>query len=66
MTEKLESESETSVDIDSCLGIIPTTTRGIQETASFRSTITSILSIEHIIDLAHEADIGPLAIGYWQ
>ena len=54
------------MNIDACLGIIPTTTRGIQETAGFRSTVASVFGIEDIIDLAHEADIGPLAIGYWQ
>ena len=66
MKDVLESDGEARVDIDACLGIIPTTTRGIQETASFRSTIARILGVEDIIDLTHEADIGPLAIGYWQ
>ena len=54
------------MDIDACLGIVPTTTRGIQETAGLCTTIASILGVEDIIDLAHEADIGRLAIGYWQ
>ena len=63
---KLESDIKTGMDIDACLGIVPTTTRGIQETAGLCTTIASILGVEDIIDLAHEADIGPLAIGYWQ
>ena len=54
------------MDIDSCLGIVPTTTRGIHETAGLCSTVASVFGIEDIIDLAHEADIWPLAIGYWQ
>ena len=63
---KLESDIKTGMDIDACLGIVPTTTRRVRETASFCSTIASVFSVEDIIDLAHEADIGPLAIGYWQ
>ena len=66
MKDVLESEGEAGMDIDACLGIIPTTTRGIQETASLCSSVASVFGIEDIIDLTHEADIGPLAIGYWQ
>ena len=54
------------MDIDACLSIIPTTTVVIHEAACFRSTIARILSVEDIVDLAHEADVGVSAIGDWQ
>ena len=61
MTDRLECDGETSVNIDACLGIIPTATRGVCESTGLCSTVARILGVEHIIDLAHEADIGPLA-----
>jgi hypothetical protein len=54
------------MDINARLGIVPATTAAVHKAASFCATIIRILGIEDIIDLAHEADIGPLAIGYWQ
>ena len=62
----LECNREASVDIDARLGIVPTATATIGEAACLRATIIRILGIEDIIDLTHEADSGPLAMGDWQ
>jgi hypothetical protein len=62
----LKLDREASVDIDARLGIIPTAAAAIGEAASFCTTVIRILGIEDIIDLTHEADSGPLAMGDWQ
>ena len=46
------------MDIDACLGIVPTATATIHKAASLRTAIIGILGIEDIIDLTHEADVG--------
>ena len=61
----LEGNRKASMDIDARLGIVPAATATVHKSASFCATIIRILGIEDIIDLAHEANIGPLAIGYW-
>ena len=66
MKDVLESDGEASVDIDARLGIVPTTTAAIHEAACFSTTVIGILGVEDIVDLAHEADFGVSAIGYWQ
>ena len=57
----LEYNYKSSMDIDARLGVVPTAATAIGEAASFCATIIRILGIEDIIDLAHEANIGPLA-----
>ena len=54
------------MDIDSRLGIVPTATAAVGESTGLSTTIIRILGIEDIIDLTHEADSGPLAMGDWQ
>ena len=54
------------MDIDACLGIVPATTAAVHEAACFSTSVIGILGIEDIVDLAHEADSRPLAIGDWQ
>jgi hypothetical protein len=62
----LKLDREAGVDIDARLGIIPTAAAAVGEAASFCTTVIRILGIEDIIDLTHEADSGPLAMGDWQ
>ena len=62
----LEGNRKASVDIDARLGIVPTATAAVHKAARFCTTIIGILGIEDIIDLTHEADSGPLAMGDWQ
>ena len=62
----LKLDREACVDIDACLGIVPATTAAVHKAARLGTTVIRIFGIENIVDLAHEADIGPLAIGYWQ
>ena len=57
---------EASVDIDARLGVVPTAAAAVHKAARLRTTIIRILGIEDIIDLTHEADSGPLAMGDWQ
>ena len=57
---------EAGMNIDARLSIIPTAAAAVHKAARFCTTIIGILGIEDIIDLTHEADIGPLAIGYWR
>ena len=52
---------KSSMDIDARLGVVPTAAAAVHKAARFCTTIIGILGIEYIIDLAHEADIGPLA-----
>ena len=66
MTDGLECDGEASVDIDTRLGIIPTTTAAVHKAACLSTTVIRILGVEDIVDLAHEADFGVSAIGYWQ
>ena len=40
------------MDIDACLGIVPTAAAAVHKAASFCATIIRILGIEDIIDLA--------------
>ena len=47
----LECDGETCVDIDTRLGIIPTTTAAIHKAARLSTTIIRILGVEDIIDL---------------
>ena len=54
------------MDIDTCLRVVPTTTAAVHKAACFSTTIIRILGVEDIVDLAHEADVGVSAIGYWQ
>ena len=57
---------EAGVDIDARLSIIPTAAAAVHKAARLCTTVIRILGIEDIIDLAHEADSGPLAMGDWQ
>ena len=66
MTDGLECDGEASVDIDARLGVVPTTTAAVHKAACFSTTVIRILGVEDIVDLAHEADVGVLAIGDWQ
>lgn len=66
MTDGLECDGEASVDIDARLGVVPTTTAAVHKAACLSTTIIRILGVEDIVDLAHEADSRPLAIGDWQ
>ena len=66
MTDRLECDGEASVDIDTGLGVVPTTTAAVHKAACLSTTIIRILGVEDIVDLAHEADVGVSAIGYWQ
>ena len=66
MTDGLECDGEASVDIDTGLGIVPATTAAVHKAACLSTTVIRILGVEDIVDLAHEADSRPLAIGYWQ
>ena len=52
MTEKLECDGEASVDIDARLGVVPTTKAAVHKAACLSTTITRILGIEDIVDLA--------------
>ena len=54
------------MDIDACLGIVPTAAAAVHKPTGLRTTIIGILGIEDIVNLAQEADSRPLAIGYWQ
>ena len=40
------------MDIDACLGVVPTAAAAVHKTARLRATIIGILGIEDIIDLA--------------
>ena len=62
----LECNRKTCMHIDPGLGIVPTTATAVHKTTCLRATIIRILGIEDIIDLTHEADSGPLAMGDWQ
>ena len=53
------------MDIDTSLGVIPTATAIVHESACLGTTIVGILGIEDIVDLAQKADVRALAIGYW-
>ena len=66
MTDRLECDGEASVDIDASLSVVPTTTAAVHKAACLSTTVIRILGIEDIVDLAHEADSRPSAIGYWQ
>ena len=39
------------MDIDACLGIVPTATAAVREAACLRTAIIGILGIEDIVDL---------------
>ena len=62
----LESDRKARMDIDACLGIVPTAAAAVHKPTGLRTTIIGILGIEDIVNLAQEADSRPLAIGYWQ
>ena len=52
MTDGLECDGEACVDIDTGLGVVPTTTAAVHKAACLSTTITRILGIEDIVDLA--------------
>ena len=62
----LESDRKARMDIDACLGIVPTAAAAVHKAARLRTTIIGILGIEDIVNLAQEADVGVLAIGDWR
>mgnify|MGYP003458161276 CR=1 FL=1 len=45
------------MDIDACLGIVPTAAAAVHKAASLRTTIIGILGIEDIVNLAQEAKV---------
>jgi hypothetical protein len=57
---------KSSMDINARLGIVPATTAAVHKAARFCTTVIRILGIEDIVNLAQEADSGPLAMGDWQ
>ena len=48
----LEVHAESSMDIDTRLGIVPATTAAVGESAGFCATIIGVLGIEDIVALA--------------
>ena len=52
--------------IDTRLRIVPAAATTVHKSTCLSTTIVRILGVEDIVDLAHEADSRPLAIGYWQ
>ena len=66
MTDGLECDGEACVDIDASLGVVPTTTAAVHKAACLSTSVIRIFGVEDIVDLAHEADVGVSAIGYWQ
>ena len=62
----LESDRKARMDIDACLGIVPTAAAAVHEATCFSTSVIRIFGIEDIVDLAQEADSRPLAMGDWQ
>ena len=52
--------------INTRLRIVPAAATTVHKSTRLGATIVRILGVEDIVDLAHEADSRPLAIGYWQ
>ena len=52
--------------IDTRLRIVPAAATTVHKATCLSTTIVRILGVEDIVDLAHESDSRPLAIGYRQ
>ena len=61
----LESDRKARMDIDACLGIVPTAAVAVHKPTGLRTTIIGKLGIEEIINLAQEAD-GREGLFNWQ
>jgi hypothetical protein len=53
----LEHDRESSMNIDACLGIVPTTAAAIHKAACLGASIIGVLGVEDIINLAQDTDI---------